>query len=185
MVCLGIFNGDLTEQLTTGHEIAGVMLRCGFLMMLLIGAWQDMRNHRIKLSLIVISGAAGAVLRCMYIMLDTAIIYQDSGYQLPFGLVAGQLKDTAMAMAVGGGLLFLSWITNEAVGKGDGWFFLISGIYLGAVKNLVLLAGGLGVCFLLSMVLMFKGIIQGTDRGRLRIPLLPFLIPAGIGVMFI
>lgn len=33
--------------------------------------------------------------------------------------------------------------------------------------------------------LVFKGIIQGTDRGRLRIPLLPFLIPAGIGVMFL
>lgn len=48
------------------------------------------------------------------------------------------------------------------------------GHYLGAVKNLVLLAGGLGICFLLSMVLVFKGIIQGTDRGRLRIPLLPF-----------
>lgn len=55
----------------------------------------------------------------------------------------------------------------------------------GAVKNLVLLAGGLGICFLLSMVLVFKGIIQGTDRGRLRIPLLPFLLPAGIGVMFL
>ena len=80
---------------------------------------------------------------------------------------------------------YRSGITKEAVGKGDGWFFLISGIYLGAVKNLVLLAGGLGICFLLSMVLVFKGIIQGTDRGRLRIPLLPFLLPAGIGVMFL
>ena len=154
-------------------------------MMLLIGAWQDMRNHRIKLSLIVISGAAGAVVRCMYIMLEAAVRYQISVSHLPFGFIAGQFKDTAMAMAVGGGLLLLSRITNEAVGKGDGWFFLVSGIYLGAVKNLVLLAGGLGVGFLLSMVLMFKGIIQGTDRGRPRIPLLPFLIPVGIGVMFI
>ena len=179
---LGILNGDLSEQLTVWHEIAGVMLRCGFLMMLLIGAWQDMRNHRIKLSLIVISGA---VVRCMYIMLEAAVRYQISVSHLPFGFIAGQFKDTAMAMAVGGGLLLLSRITNEAVGKGDGWFFLVSGIYLGAVKNLVLLAGGLGVCFLLSVVLMFKGILQGTDRGRLRIPLLPFLIPAGIGVMFI
>ena len=182
---LGILNGDLSEQLTVWHEIAGVMLRCGFLMMLLIGAWQDMRNHRIKLSLIVISGAAGAVVRCMYIMLEAAVRYQISVSHLPFGFIAGQFKDTAMAMAGGGGLLLLSRITNEAVGKGDGWFFLVSGIYLGAVKNLVLLAGGLGVCFLLSVVLMFKGILQGTDRGRLRIPLLPFLIPAGIGVMFI
>ena len=67
---LGILNGDLTEQLTAGHDIAGVLLRCGFLMTLSIGAWQDMRNHRIKLSLIVMSAAAGAVLRCMYIVLD-------------------------------------------------------------------------------------------------------------------
>ena len=156
---LGILNGDLSEQLTVWHEIAGVMLRCGFLMMLLIGAWQDMRNHRRKLSLIVISGAAGAVVRCMYIMLEAAVRYQISVSHLPFGFIAGQFKDTAMAMAVGGGLLLLSRITNEA--------------------------GGLGVCFLLSVVLMFKGILQGTDRGRLRIPLLPFLIPAGIGVMFI
>ena len=158
---LGILNGDLTEQLTAGHDIAGVLLRCGFLMTLSIGAWQDMRNHRIKLSLIVMSAAAGAVLRCMYIVLDAAIIYRDSGHKIPSDLVSGQIIDTAMAMAVGAGLLFLSRITNEAVGKGDGWFFL------------------------LSMVLVFKGIIQGTDRGRLRIPLLPFLIPAGIGVMFL
>ena len=54
---LGILNGDFTEQLTAGHDIAGVLLRCGFLMTLSIGAWQDMRNHRIKLSLIVMSGA--------------------------------------------------------------------------------------------------------------------------------
>ena len=182
---LGILNGDFTEQLTAGHDIAGVLLRCGFLMTLSIGAWQDMRNLRIKLSLIVMSGAGGAVLRCMYIVLDAAILYRDWGRQIPLDLVSGQSIDTAMAMAIGVGLLFLSRITKEAVGKGDGWFFLISGIYLGAVKNLVLLAGGLGICFLLSMVLVFKGIIQGTDRGRLRIPLLPFLLPAGIGVMFL
>lgn len=182
---LGILKGDLTELLTEGHEIAGVMLRCGFLLTLSVGAWQDLRNHRIKLSLIVISGTAGAVLRCMYIVLDAAIIYGDFGYQMCIGLVTEQIKDTVMAMAVGGGLLLSSRLTDEAVGKGDGWFFLISGIYLGAVKNLVLLAGGLGVCFLLSMVLLFHGIIQGTDRGKLRIPLLPFLIPAGIGVMLI
>ena len=119
---LGILNGDLTEQLTAGHDIAGVLLRCGFLMTLSIGAWQDMRNHRIKLSLIVMSAAAGAVLRCMYIVLDAAIIYRDSGHQIPSDLVSGQIIDTAMAMAVGAGLLFLSRITNEAVGKGDGWF---------------------------------------------------------------
>lgn len=79
------------------------------------------------------------------------------------------------------------FIPDNKGGCGEGgWVvFLISGIYLGAVKNLVLLAGGLGICFLLSMVLVFKGIIQGTDRGRLRIPLLPFLLPAGIGVMFL
>ena len=154
---LGILNGDFTEQLTAGHDIAGVLLRCGFLMTLSIG----------------------------YIVLDAAILYRDWGRQIPLDLVSGQIIDTAMAMAVGAGLLFLSRITKEAVGKGDGWFFLISGIYLGAVKNLVLLAGGLGICFLLSMVLVFKGIIQGTDRGRLRIPLLPFLLPAGIGVMFL
>ena len=53
------------------------------------------------------------------------------------------------------------------------------------MKNLALLAGGLGACFLLSIVLMLKGIIQGTDMGKLRIPFLPFLVPAGIGVMFI
>ena len=76
---LGILNGDLTEQLTAGHDIAGVLLRCGFLMTLSIGAWQDMRNHRIKLSLIVMSGAGGSVLRCMYIVLDAAILYRDWG----------------------------------------------------------------------------------------------------------
>ena len=86
---LGILNGDLTEQLTAGHDIAGVLLRCGFLMTLSIGAWQDMRNHRIKLSLIVMSGAGGAVLRCMYIVLDAAILYRGLGTPDTFGLGVG------------------------------------------------------------------------------------------------
>ena len=72
-----------------------------------------MRNHRIKLSLIVISGAAGAVVRCMYIMLEAAVRYQISVSHLPFGFIAGQFKDTAMAMAIGVGLLLLSRITKS------------------------------------------------------------------------
>ncbi len=182
---MGILGGDWMEQLAAGHEVAGVMLRCGFLLTLVAGAWQDMRNRKIKVSLIAMSGTGGAVLRVLYIVLDTAVTYQGEGCQQLFGLAMGRLMDTVLAMAVGGGLLFLSRMTKEAVGKGDGWFFLVSGIYLGAMKNLALLAGGLGACFLLSIVLMLKGIIQGTDMGKLRIPFLPFLVPAGIGVMFI
>ena len=34
------------------------------------------------------------------------------------------------------------------------------------------------------MVLVFKGVIQGTDRGGCGFSLLPFLIQAGIRVMF-
>ena len=162
---LGILNGDLTEQLTAGHDIAGVLLRCGFLMTLSIGAWQDMRNHRIKLSLIVMSAAAGAVLRCMYIVLDAAIIYRDSGHKIPSDLVSGQIIDTAMAMAVGAGLLFLSRITNEAVGKGDGWFFLISGIYLGDIEKSGFAGRRLGDLLFTIYGFSIKGIIQGTDRG--------------------
>ena len=113
------------EQLAAGHEVAGVMLRCGFLLTLVAGAWQDMRNRKIKISLIAMSGTGGAVLRVLYIVLDTAVTYQGGGRLQLFGLAMGRLMDTVLAMAVGGGLLLLSRMTKEAVGKamdGSSWY---------------------------------------------------------------
>ena len=182
---LGILNGDLTEQLTAGHDIAGVLLRCGFLMTLSIGAWQDMRNHRIKLSLIVMSGAAGAVLRCMYIVLDAAIIYRDSGHQIPSYLVSGQVLEIQHGHGCRSGIAVFIPDNKRGCGKGGWMVFSDIGHLSGCIEKSGFAGRRLGICFLLSMVLVFKGIIQGTDRGRLRIPLLPFLIPAGIGVMFL
>ena len=65
-------------------------------------------------------------------------------------------------------LLGISALTKEGVGRGDGWFFLVAGIYMGLGKTLLLLWGSLLLCFPVSLFLLYAG------RGRKkRLPFCP------------
>lgn len=183
---LGIPQPDDTMRcLLMLHRSVFIMQRSGFIIFLFIGAFQDIKRHRINVGLFIISGSAGMALRFLQMIAEMGLVNENIAHSLNLNVMWWHMGDTVMAMAVGCMLLLLSVFTGEAIGKGDGWFFVVSGIYLGMIKNLVLLAGGLGLCFLVCMVLMVRGIITGKDLSGVRLPFLPFLIPAGIGVMFI
>ena len=79
-------------------------------------------------------------------------------------------------------LLGISVVTEEAMGKGDGWFFLVSGLFLGFWKNVFLLTGGLFLCFPVAVWLMIGR--WGKNTG-IKLPLLPFMFPVGLGVLFL
>ena len=91
-------------------------------MTLSIGAWQDMRNHRIKLSLIVMSGAGDRYcdVCILFWMQQSYTGIQDARYLwtwcgADYGYSHGHGCRSRIAV--------LSRITKEAVGEGDGWFF--------------------------------------------------------------
>lgn len=171
--------------LLIGWRTVAVMLRAGFMLFLAAAAWQDLKERRIKICIFVIFGGAGAALRCIQIGLELGMICRRTDLACVGELIWAHLSDTGLAVALGGGLLLLSAVTRGAVGRGDGWFFAVSGLYLGAVKNWLLLAGGLAGCFILCVILMIRGIAKGRSVRAMRLPFLPFLIPAGIGVMFL
>lgn len=172
------------DQLLGGMRAVEIMLKICFIMVLAAAAFQDYREHRIRISVFVIFGVAGLVLRGMQLALELGILSGEWGIGDLWGFALRRMAGFGAAMAVGGALLLLSAVTGERIGMGDGWFFVVSGLYLGVRKNLLLLSGGLLFCFFICSVLMVRGILMHRDVRKLRIPFLPFLLPAGIGVMF-
>ena len=138
-------------------------LRICFLLFLLSASWQDLKKKTIKKSTFRIWGTVGVILQAAHIF-----VQEVTG--LMFAVLLGIL------------LLSLSTATEEAMGKGDGCFFLVAGIFLGFWKNMLLLSGGLFLCFPAAVYLMIKG---RKARNTESIPFLPFVFPVGLGVLFL
>ncbi len=81
---------------------------------------------------------------------------------------------------IGVALFLISWITEGALGRGDGSFFFIAGIYLGFWKNLFLLVSTLFLCSIAGLGYMTFGRLYGKDYRKKTLPLLVFAVPAGI-----
>lgn len=161
------------------------MLRSGFVLVLAISSYQDWRVHKIHIHVFILFGMAGTALRGMQLIMELKILCKSAN---PAGLwiyTAGRLGDIAAAMALGAGLLALSAITNRAIGRGDGWFFVVSGLYLGLTRNMLLLCGGLFFYFMVCCMLWIKEAGRGQRVRGMRLPFLPFLIPAGLAVMLL
>lgn len=162
-----------------------VLLKGGFLIFLAAAGYQDLKDRRIHICLFLAFGTAGAALKGIHMVLELRSYIAGYGMEEAWIQAGKHFKDTGMAVMVGGALLALSAATGEAVGRGDGWFFVVSGIYLDFARNLLLLCGGLILCFLACAVLFMRGMGNGRDVRHMRLPFLPFLVPAGMGVMFL
>ena len=159
--------------------------RIGFLLFLLSTSWQDLRKKTIRASTFYIWGMVGVLLRSIQALYRLQ--------QVVFGGQKGQLGAVLMVLLVlviemilvvlpGLLLLGLSAVTEEAMGKGDGWFFLVTGIFLGFWKTMLLLAGGLFLCFPAATFLMMSRWGKTAEK---RLPLLPFMFPVGLGVLLL
>lgn len=153
----------------------GRCLRLVFVLYLLTAAWQDLRSRTISTEVFAVFGVAGLLLRGGQLLAECRTAEQWS---------AG-LTDTGLALLVGAGLLGLSVATGHAVGAGDGLFFMVSSFYLGLWQNLALLVGGLLLCFLFCSGLLLWGCARNIRVGAYRVPFLPFLVPVGIGLVWL
>ena len=159
-----------------GQEFLEKGLRAGFLLFLALAAWQDVRERSIAAGLLAGAGAGALVLR---------------GGQLWLTVQAGEPVMTAvlswlagLAAAAGTGVFLLAAaaLTREAVGKGDGWFFLVAGWYLGGERAALLLGLSLLLCLPAGGLLLARGRMRGEPVWSLRLPFLPFAVPAGVAL---
>ena len=130
-----------------------------FLIVLLYAAWQDVKCREISGRFLVIAGLLGGLF-CF--------------------LTGRDLKMTGMSVLVGGALLLLHRITQGGIGDGDGWFFVVTGLYLTATENLLLLLSGIIFCGIYSLTLLAVSFAGGGRIGKQKLPYRPYLLPAGL-----
>ena len=115
-----------------------------FFVFLGTAAWQDLRTRSISLEVLA-GGAAVGIITCIW------------KERLPGEIV--------LAMIPGIMLLLIGMLTRGLLGEGDGWFFIVSGFFLGWQECVMV------------------GAQIGTGREnirKLRLPFLPFLLPASL-----
>ena len=93
-------------------------------------------------------------------------------------------SETLLAMLPGAVLLLFSRITAGEIGEGDGWFFVVSGLFLSWREAAVLFLSGLMLCGGYGLCVLAAGAAGGKDMRKKRLPFLPFLLPGGIWLFF-
>ena len=120
--------------------------------MLGLYAVEDIRRRHITLPYLIIFGLLGIFLH-MYFK-DTSVVSILSG------------------VAVGLGLIVLSVLTRGSIGMGDGFLFLVTGIFLGGGQNISLLMVSLLYAALFSLGVLVLGKRNGKKK---EIPFVPFV----------
>ncbi|HIR06315.1 MAG TPA: prepilin peptidase [Candidatus Copromonas faecavium] len=77
-------------------------------------------------------------------------------------------------------LLLLSYVTGGKIGEGDGWFFIVSALFLTLRECLLILLSGMFFCSIFSLGFAVFGIMNRKRIGGKKFPFLPFLLPAGL-----
>lgn len=128
-----------------------------WLIFLAVISWQDIREKRISVPILVMAGCAG------------------TGIQL-FEKSVG-LGSWLGGVLLGAVMLGVAFVTEEALGFGDGWLILVMGMFLGLGGSLACMLMAFGASALAGGILMtFKRVKRGY-----RIPFAPFLF---FGSMF-
>jgi leader peptidase (prepilin peptidase)/N-methyltransferase len=135
-------------------------------------AWEDFKEKKISVLLLWAAGSVAAAWMAGYYMI--LLDWTDMNEAYLWLIMRGT------ALIPGAVLLALSGITKGAIGKGDGLFFLVSGMYLGFWDNIALLFCGLLLCSFWGMGMFIWGMFGKKKIKNIRLPFLPFLIPAAV-----
>ena len=123
---------------------------------------EDLRYRMIRMDVVMIFGVLGVVFRIVEkILVDRSLLWS----VLP-GLI----------------LLFIGKVTKHTIGEGDGWIFLVNGLYLDGLTN-----GKL--CYLSFCLVTLWGIVQSTackiknKSCKMEYPFVPFVFLAFLVVL--
>lgn len=120
---------------------------------LLIEGIRDLQKHKVSMITVMIAGILGVIFQFG--------IIQENGLKIIGGILIGIV------------LLSLAKITREKIGYGDGWIFVVTGIYLGFHSNMYLLLLSLFLASLVSIcLLVFKKVNKKTE-----LPFVSFVLP--------
>ena len=123
-----------------------------------IGSWFDVRNRELPLTFLMIFGVLGIICNVLW------------NYQ--------SLKNVVLGGLIGGTFLFLGWVTNEAIGYGDGIGLVILGIFEGFRGMIPIVI----VAFLFSGIYGLWKVLGLKKSGSDTMPFFPFLMLAFTGV---
>lgn len=130
------------------------------LLFLAVYAYQDEKEHMLSLWLLL----AGALSGTSWLLKET----------LPLGSVIG-------AGSVGIAFLLLAFLSRETlVGIGDGCLLIVTGLYLGALYQILLLVISLFVMGMAAVLLLLKHV-----RKTHPIPYAPALLTGYVGLLFL
>jgi len=141
-------------------EMFEVIIKIVLLIGLFYVAWFDYRTKLIDVKWLWIIGALGV-----------SLVMLRSGITVVGQILAGTLP--------GWMLLIFAWISGESIGFGDGWLFVVTGIFLGWKKNAVLLLGSLVFAGIFSIFCLVLKKREKNDR----VALAPFVLAAYVGVV--
>lgn len=137
------------------QEMLEIILKMVLLVGLFYVAWFDYRTKLIEekcLMFFGMLGVFGVILRG-----DMTLFFQ-----------------SCLGMLVGVFLLLFGFISRESVGFGDGWLFVVTGIFLGPVQNAVLFLGSMILAGIFAI-----GCLTLKKKGRNdRMALVPFVLTA-------
>lgn len=120
---------------------------------LLIEGIRDLQKHKVSMITVMIAGILGVIFQFG--------IIQENGLKIIGGILIGIV------------LLSLAKITREKIGYGDGWIFVVTGIYMGFRNNMYLLLLSLFLASLVSIcLLVFKKVNKKTE-----LPFVSFVLP--------
>ena len=130
------------------------------LILFLITSWSDYKEKEISITVLSIFAFLGIICNLIF--------HHISLTSLLCGVLIGLF------------CLLVSLSTNEALGMGDGYLFMVSGIYLGGIENIKLLLFSLmfSSCFSVFYTLYCKDI-------KRRIPFVPFILSSYIFIIYI
>lgn len=99
--------------------------------------------------------------------------------------VGVSVEDLIFGVAIGVILLVISKVSDGAVGMGDGLLFMVTGMYFGFWKNLILLLGSLALCSIWGIGNLVVRRTGWQEGKRTEVSFLPFVLPIGIWITFV
>ena len=141
------------------HKMLELIQKTVLLLELFLCAWIDNRERMVYVWLLLPAGLFGI------------------GVQLCLGGLS--VTEMVCATLPGVACLLLSLVTKGSIGAGDGMVLIMTGIFLGFWENLNLLVCSLMLSGILALFLL----VLKKKRRNDRLPMLPFVLVAYVGML--